>query len=63
MRSVRDGTGRRRPGGASPQSGDRAMETPLDPLSPLILTISYLGDVVFAISGALTAMRYRMDIR
>lgn len=39
------------------------METPLDPLSPLILTISYLGDVVFAISGALTAMRYRMDIR
>jgi hypothetical protein len=39
-----------------------AMETPLDPLSPLILTISYFGDVVFAISGALTAMRYRMDI-
>jgi uncharacterized membrane protein YeiH len=38
------------------------METPLDPLSPLILTISYFGDVVFAISGALTAMRYRMDI-
>lgn len=32
-----------------------------DPLSTSILIIMYFGDVVFAISGALTAMRYRMD--
>lgn len=31
-------------------------------LSANILAISYFGDVVFAISGALTAARYRMDI-
>jgi uncharacterized membrane protein YeiH len=31
-------------------------------LSPSILAIMYFGDVVFAISGALTAARYRMDI-
>ena len=31
-------------------------------LSISILTIMYFGDVVFAISGALTAARYRMDI-
>lgn len=34
----------------------------IDPLSPTILAIMYFGDVVFAVSGALTAMRYRMDI-
>lgn len=31
-------------------------------LSSSMLTIMYVGDVVFAISGALTAGRYRMDI-
>ena len=31
-------------------------------LSPSILAIMYFGDVVFAISGALTAARYRMDV-
>lgn len=34
----------------------------ISPLSPNVTAIIYLGDVVFAISGALTAMRYRMDI-
>lgn len=38
------------------------METPVEPLSTSILTIMYFGDVVFAVSGALTAARYRMDI-
>jgi uncharacterized membrane protein YeiH len=38
------------------------MPTPIDPLSTSILVIMYFGDVVFAISGALTATRYRMDI-
>ena len=33
-----------------------------DPLSTSILVIMYFGDVVFAISGALTAARYKMDI-
>jgi len=33
-----------------------------DPLSASILAIMYFGDVVFAISGALTAARYRMDL-
>lgn len=32
------------------------------PLSNSILAIMYFGDVVFAVSGALTAARYRMDI-
>lgn len=32
------------------------------PLSPTILGMNYLGDVVFAISGALTAGRHKMDI-
>jgi uncharacterized membrane protein YeiH len=32
------------------------------PLSTSILAIMYFGDVVFAVSGALTAARYRMDI-
>ena len=31
-------------------------------LGPSILAIMYFGDVVFAISGALTAARYRMDV-
>lgn len=38
------------------------MNMDLAPLSPTIQAINYFGDVVFAISGALTAMRYRMDI-
>jgi uncharacterized membrane protein YeiH len=33
-----------------------------DPLSTSILAIMYFGDVVFAISGALTAAKYRMDV-
>ncbi len=31
-------------------------------LSPIILALMYFGDVVFAVSGALTAARHRMDI-
>ena len=38
------------------------MMTPNEPLSASILAIMYFGDVVFAISGALTAARYRMDV-
>lgn len=39
------------------------MSTPvLDPLSANIQAINYFGDVVFAVSGALTAARYRMDV-
>jgi uncharacterized membrane protein YeiH len=38
------------------------METYIQPLSTSILTIIYFGDVVFAVSGALTAARYRMDV-
>jgi uncharacterized membrane protein YeiH len=34
----------------------------MEPLSVSILAIMYFGDVVFAISGALTAARYRMDV-
>jgi len=33
-----------------------------DPLSGSIIAMMYFGDVVFAISGALTAARYRMDL-
>ena len=33
-----------------------------EPLTTSILAIMYFGDVVFAISGALTAARYRMDV-
>jgi uncharacterized membrane protein YeiH len=33
-----------------------------EPLSASILVLMYFGDVVFAISGALTAARYRMDL-
>ena len=33
-----------------------------EPLSTSILAIMYFGDVVFAISGALTAARYKMDV-
>jgi uncharacterized membrane protein YeiH len=36
--------------------------TPNEPLSTSILAIMYFGDVVFAVSGALTAARYRMDV-
>ena len=32
------------------------------PLSTSILALMYFGDVVFAVSGALTAARYRMDV-
>jgi uncharacterized membrane protein YeiH len=32
------------------------------PLTASILAIMYFGDVVFAVSGALTAARYRMDV-
>ena len=38
------------------------MEPSLQPLSTSILAIMYFGDVVFAISGALTAARYKMDV-
>jgi len=38
------------------------MPTAVEPLSTSILAIMYFGDVVFAISGALTAARYRMDV-
>jgi uncharacterized membrane protein YeiH len=38
------------------------MISPNEPLSTSILAIMYFGDVVFAISGALTAARYRMDV-
>jgi uncharacterized membrane protein YeiH len=38
------------------------MEIPIQPLSTSILAIMYFGDVVFAISGSLTAARYRMDV-
>jgi uncharacterized membrane protein YeiH len=38
------------------------MNTPVEPLSVSILAIMYFGDVVFAISGALTAARYKMDV-
>lgn len=34
----------------------------LEPLSTSILAVMYFGDVVFAISGALTAARYKMDV-
>ena len=37
-------------------------ETTSEPLSTSILAIMYFGDVVFAVSGALTAARYRMDV-
>ena len=35
---------------------------PNEPLSTSILAIMYSGDVVFAVSGALTAARHRMDV-
>jgi uncharacterized membrane protein YeiH len=38
------------------------MTTPPESLSATILAIMYFGDVVFAVSGALTAARYRMDV-
>lgn len=33
-----------------------------EPLTASILAIMYFGDIVFAVSGALTAARYRMDV-
>jgi len=41
---------------------DLMMAIPIEPLSSSILAIMYFGDVVFAVSGALTAARYRMDV-
>ena len=38
------------------------IEVPIAPLSVSILVIMYFGDIVFAVSGALTAGRYRMDV-
>ncbi|MCC9608020.1 TRIC cation channel family protein [Blastopirellula sp. JC732] len=38
------------------------MTTPDASLSASILAIMYFGDIVFSISGALTAARYRMDV-
>lgn len=38
------------------------MLTPHESLSTSILVMMYFGEVVFAVSGALTAARYRMDI-
>src|SRR5210317_1138279 len=39
-----------------------SMPAPIEPLGTSILAIMYFGDVVFAVSGALTAARYRMDV-
>ena len=38
------------------------MLTANEPLSASILAIMYVGDVVFAVSGALNAARHRMDV-
>ena len=38
------------------------MVPPNEPLSASILAFMYFGDVVFSVSGALTAARYRMDV-
>ena len=38
------------------------MAASIEPLSTSIQAISYFGDVVFAVRGALTAARYRMDV-
>ena len=38
------------------------MIPPNEPLSASILALMFFGDVVFSVSGALTAARYRMDI-
>lgn len=38
------------------------MGAEIAPLSTSIMMITYFGDVVFAVSGALTAARYRMDV-
>lgn len=38
------------------------MSVDMAPLSASILALNYFGDVVFAISGALVAAKYRMDI-
>ena len=38
------------------------MPTEIETLSTSILALMYFGDVVFAVSGALTAARYKMDV-
>ena len=38
------------------------MAPPSEPLTTSIMAIMYFGDVVFAVSGALTAARCRMDV-
>ncbi len=38
------------------------MDIPDEQLSASIIAIMYFGDIVFAVSGALTAARYRMDV-
>ncbi len=38
------------------------MAPTIEPLTTSILAIMYFGNVVFAVSGALTAARYRMDV-
>lgn len=38
------------------------MTPPVEPLSVVIVAMMYLGDVVFAASGALAAARHRMDV-
>lgn len=38
------------------------MPQPIEPLSIVIVGIMYFGDVVSAVSGALTAARHRMDV-
>jgi uncharacterized membrane protein YeiH len=45
-----------------PRSGDKWMQPPTASLSSFIVAIMYFGDVVFAVSGALTAARHRMDV-
>ena len=43
-------------------SSTAAPLVPLAPLSNSILKVVYFGDIVFAISGALSAARYKLDI-
>lgn len=41
---------------------DRRTVTPNEPLSANIWAIMYFGDIVFSVSGALRAARYKMDV-
>ena len=50
------------PFGRSPDREEKAMDSLDQPLSSTILAFNYMGDVVFAISGALTAGRHKMDV-